>query len=104
MGQFFASAVLKGVETLDVNNEWAYRIPFALQWVSSPILPAVFRSFTDIIVIPSSDLAPTYSRWSLLCPRKSVVLGSKGQNRRSKEITHRTWIGATWSDLRRRAY
>merc|ERR1740138_794343 len=31
------------------------------------------------------DLAPTYSRWSLLCPRKSVVLGSKGQNREARK-------------------
>lgn len=43
MGQFFASAVLKGVETLDVNNEWAYRIPFALQWIwPLPILAGVY--------------------------------------------------------------
>ncbi|GAA5912254.1 uncharacterized protein JCM6883_003296 [Sporobolomyces salmoneus] len=43
MGQFVASGVLKGVSTLDVNNQWAYRLPFALQWVwPIPILIGVF--------------------------------------------------------------
>ncbi|KAF2474622.1 MFS alpha-glucoside transporter-like protein [Lindgomyces ingoldianus] len=31
MGQFLASGVLKGVSTR--NDEWAYRIPYALQWI-----------------------------------------------------------------------
>ncbi|USP77447.1 hypothetical protein yc1106_04721 [Curvularia clavata] len=31
MGQFLASAVLKGVSTRE--DEWAYRIPYALQWI-----------------------------------------------------------------------
>jgi len=38
MGQFVSSGVLKGVSGMSVDNEWAYRIPFALQWVSFPIL------------------------------------------------------------------
>ncbi|GAA6006959.1 hypothetical protein JCM11491_001455 [Sporobolomyces phaffii] len=43
MGQFISSGVLKGVSTLDVNDQWAYRIPFALQWVwPIPILIGVF--------------------------------------------------------------
>ena len=31
MGQVLASGVLRGV--LDWTNEWAYRLPFALQWI-----------------------------------------------------------------------
>lgn len=31
IGQFLASGVLKGVSTR--NDEWAYRIPYALQWI-----------------------------------------------------------------------
>ncbi|GAA5871436.1 hypothetical protein JCM16303_000755 [Sporobolomyces ruberrimus] len=43
MGQFFSSAVLKGVSGMDVNDQWAYRIPFALQWFwPLPILVGVF--------------------------------------------------------------
>ncbi|GAA5994505.1 hypothetical protein JCM5350_004669 [Sporobolomyces pararoseus] len=43
MGQFISSGVLKGVSTMDVNNEWAYRLPFGLQWVwPIPILIGVF--------------------------------------------------------------
>jgi SP family general alpha glucoside:H+ symporter-like MFS transporter len=31
MGQFIASGVLRGV--LNMNSQWAYRIPFAIQWI-----------------------------------------------------------------------
>lgn len=31
MGQFIASGVLRAVLTRD--DQWAYRIPFALQWM-----------------------------------------------------------------------
>ena len=31
IGQFIAAGILKGL--LNVDNEWAYRIPFALQWI-----------------------------------------------------------------------
>lgn len=33
MGQFISAGVLKGVSGMDENVQWAYRIPFALQWV-----------------------------------------------------------------------
>jgi SP family general alpha glucoside:H+ symporter-like MFS transporter len=40
MGQFIASGVLRGV--LDRNDQWAYRIPFAIQWLwPIPILVGV---------------------------------------------------------------
>ncbi|KFY73904.1 hypothetical protein V499_06034 [Pseudogymnoascus sp. VKM F-103] len=41
IGQFIASGVLKGL--VDRKDEWAYRIPFAIQWVwPIPILVGVF--------------------------------------------------------------
>jgi SP family general alpha glucoside:H+ symporter-like MFS transporter len=41
IGQFIASGVLKGM--LDRKDEWAYRIPFAVQWIwPIPILVGVF--------------------------------------------------------------
>jgi len=43
MGQFVSSGVLKGVSGMSVDNEWAYRIPFALQWIwPLPILAGVY--------------------------------------------------------------
>ncbi|SCZ88768.1 BZ3500_MvSof-1268-A1-R1_Chr2-1g04625 [Microbotryum saponariae] len=33
IGQFISSGVLKGVSGMSEDNQWAYRIPFALQWV-----------------------------------------------------------------------
>lgn len=33
MGQFISSGVLKGVSSMSVDNEWAWRLPFGLQWV-----------------------------------------------------------------------
>ncbi|KAL8293322.1 hypothetical protein RQP46_000023 [Phenoliferia psychrophenolica] len=42
MGQFISSGVLKGVSGYSVDNQWAYRIPFGLQWMwPIPIFIAV---------------------------------------------------------------
>lgn len=41
IGQFIAAGVLDGLITLD--NQWAYRIPFAIQWAwPVPLMIACF--------------------------------------------------------------
>ncbi|KAM0754348.1 MFS alpha-glucoside transporter-like protein [Meredithblackwellia eburnea MCA 4105] len=43
MGQFISSGVLKGVSKYSPTDQWAYRIPFALQWMwPVPILIGTF--------------------------------------------------------------
>ncbi|KAM0756383.1 raffinose family of oligosaccharides transporter [Meredithblackwellia eburnea MCA 4105] len=43
MGQFISSGVLKGVSGYSPDDQWAYRIPFALQWMwPIPILIGTF--------------------------------------------------------------
>ena len=38
IGQFIAAGVLRGF--LDIESQWAYRVPFAIQWVWPPIILA----------------------------------------------------------------
>lgn len=54
MGQFLASAVLKGVSNRE--DEWAYRLPYALQWmwpipliIGITFAPGMFLAFTKNI-------------------------------------------------------
>jgi len=42
MGQFISTGVLKGL--LDREDQWAYRIPFAIQWFW-PIPLAIITAF-----------------------------------------------------------
>ncbi|KAL3954156.1 hypothetical protein ACCO45_012112 [Purpureocillium lilacinum] len=49
IGQILATGILRGV--LDIENEWAYRIPFAVQWV------------WPIILIPLLFFAPESPWW-----------------------------------------
>lgn len=63
MGQFIASGVLRGF--LDVQSEWAFRGPFAIQWVWP--IPILIVSWNDRVRLfsgrrepkPSSDV-PLY--------------------------------------------
>lgn len=52
IGQFFAAAVNKG-STATRSDEWAYRIPFAVQWVwPLPILVGVFFAPEYVFTLP----------------------------------------------------
>ena len=45
MGQFISTGVLKGL--LDREDQWAYRIPFAIQWFW-PIPLAIITAFAYV--------------------------------------------------------
>ena len=77
IGQFLASAVLKGVSTRE--DEWAYRIPYALQWmwpipliIGITFAPGMFLTITDTLTITNSS-------------RISLVASSQGPYRRRKK-------------------
>lgn len=63
-GQFLASGVLKGVS--GINDQWAYRIPYALQWVwPVPLIIGIaFAPESPWYVILQSASSPTTSRYS----------------------------------------
>jgi len=70
IGQLIAAGILKGMLTLE--SQWAYRIPYAIQWVwPLPIAAAAFFApespwyvpsivFTDFLLNSSQVACPTW--------------------------------------------
>lgn len=59
IGQFIAAGVLRGF--LDREDQWAYRVPFAIQWVRSPWIALD----TTLILLTSSVRFGLRSFWSV---------------------------------------
>jgi hypothetical protein len=72
IGQLIASGVLRGV--LNWQAEWAFRVPFAMQCVST-------SCFMSVVLI-CRDLAPDHLDTVYLCPGFTLVARSKRSIRR----------------------
>lgn len=82
IGQFIGAGVLRGF--LNHDDQWAYRVPFAIQWVSrhSTDVPP-HDKFKKLTLF--SDLAADHPSWRRSGPRESLVARPPWEIRRSPE-------------------
>lgn len=97
IGQFLASAVLKGVATRE--DHWAYRIPYALQWMwPTPLIIGIFFAPGEYLV--SSDLFPRDSQYD----RISLVAGPQRTCRRGHKRSAPSYFSRSARHFQRRRY
>jgi MFS transporter, SP family, general alpha glucoside:H+ symporter len=78
MGQFIASGTLRGM--INYNSEWAYRLPFALQWVwPVPII-------VGVIFAPESPLWLVRKGW--VDEAKKALLRFTSNKRKDFNVDH----------------